>query len=826
MKHTYLFLLISLLFVKFTDAQWQCTPGPYLSSNYIGMDIDDIVVCNDNIIYAIINNKLYLSNNDGTSWMYASYGIESYGPRSVACSDSTIFVGTFNNGIFLSNNYGSTYIEINNGLPANARVKTIFSNDDIILASHYLEYSDKGVYISTDNGGFWSLTNGLENEHIKCFASNGENIYAGSTHGVFMSTDNGFNWSSIGLPDENILSIAAQGIYIFAGESSTGGSLFLSTDNGNSWTQLNNANGLTTTFFDDIAIDNNYVYVASGNDGVFRSEDYGESWTHTSLDCIKVNTIASNGNKVYAGCIDGFSFSSNNAQSWYNNDRTYNLEIKSVVSSCDNIVTSTDYLLFISGDNGNTWEQFQYSNNVLASIDSVVFSGFETALQISLNCGNSWSSQGINGLPEDPNITAIAMNDSLSFVGTFGYGVYFSKDLGYNWEQRNNGLTSLNINSLSFADTLILAATNNNGVFISNDNGLNWTSTNSGINDTCIQTIACYRDNFYAGTKNHGIFKSTDNGENWIQLNNGLSDTNILYLYTCGVNVFAGTLGGGFYMSPDNGTTWSKYNAALLNYNVKSIMENGSDIFIGTQRGGLWKRSLYEIPLTLSFKDIKVAPRAICEGSSCNIQVDVIGGSPPYNFLWSNGMQTSSIIVEPLTTTTYTLTVSDSNLESITEEVTVTVKPKPETPVIYQIGDTLISSSPDGNLWILNNQTIVYTDSNVFIPYYNGYYSVVVVKNGCVSDTSNVIYLGIDNLLSNESISIYPNPSNGKITVEILHPIKESDLKIFNIDGQEIIEKQIMEGKTEIDIKKLTNGVYFVKLTTDKFVGVIKIIKY
>lgn len=822
MKKIHLFLIVTLLLIKFSEAQWQSTPGPYLSSNYIGMDIDHIVVSDNNIIYAIIENRLYLSNNNGTSWMYASYGLENYGPRCVVCSDSTIFVGTFNNGVFLSNNFGSTFIAINNGLPPNSRIKAIFSNDNIILASHYLDYSNKGVYISTNGGDTWSLTNGLENEHVKCFASNGEKIYAGSTHGVYMSIDNGHNWSSIGLPYKSIVSIAAQGNYIFGGESSTGGGLFLSMDNGNNWTQINNANGLTTTFFYDIAIYNNYVYVAS--DGVYRSVNFGVSWEHTSLNCNNVNTIAVNNNKVYAGCGDGFSISTNNGQSWYNNIKTYNLEIKSVVSSCNNIITSTDYLLFKSGDNGVTWEQFLYLNNALASNDSVVFSGFETALQRSFNCGNSFSSVGVEGLPDDPNITAIAMNDSMSFVGTYGYGVYFSGDSGNNWEQRNNGLTSLNINSLSFADTIILAATNNNGVFISTNNGLNWASINSGINDTCIQAIACYRDNFYAGSKNHGIFKSTDNGENWVQLNNGLSDTNILTLYTCGVNIFAGSLGGGFYMSPDNGTTWSKYNDALLNYNVKSIMENGNDIFIGTHHGGLWKRPLVEIPLTFSFKEISVYDKVICEGYSSNIQVDVVGGSLPYSFLWSNGMQTSSITITPLTTTTYSLTVTDSNLDTITEEITIIVKPKPETPIIYQSGDTLISSSVDGNIWILNNQTAVYSDSNIYIPDYNGYYSVIVVRNGCVSDTSNIIYLGIDNLISNQSFSIYPNPSSDKIVVEILHPIKMGDLKIYNTNGKVLIEEQIWEGKTVIDLKNLANGVYFVKLINDKYVEVKKII--
>lgn len=73
--------------------------------------------------------------------------------------------------------------------------------------------------------------------------------------------------------------------------------------------------------------------------------------------------------------------------------------------------------------------------------------------------------------------------------------------------------------------------------------------------------------------------------------------------------------------------------------------------------------------------------------------------------------------------------------------------------------------------------------------------------------------------------SIYPNPAFESITIETSLMIKESVLSIYNVNGQELIKQEIKDRKTQIDISKLTSGIYFVKLISDKTVEVIKIIK-
>ena len=72
------------------------------------------------------------------------------------------------------------------------------------------------------------------------------------------------------------------------------------------------------------------------------------------------------------------------------------------------------------------------------------------------------------------------------------------------------------------------------------------------------------------------------------------------------------------------------------------------------------------------------------------------------------------------------------------------------------------------------------------------------------------------------SIVVYPNPASSKINLKATTSIKTIDL--YDLQGR-IIESAI-GNNTFIDISKQQNGVYFLKITTEKGSKVEKIIKY
>jgi Secretion system C-terminal sorting domain len=110
-----------------------------------------------------------------------------------------------------------------------------------------------------------------------------------------------------------------------------------------------------------------------------------------------------------------------------------------------------------------------------------------------------------------------------------------------------------------------------------------------------------------------------------------------------------------------------------------------------------------------------------------------------------------------------------------------------------------------------------YSNSAAMLSFAEG----VVVDDCNLKPSNSIINKGIVSNL----ITIYPNPANDKITIEISGKTNESNLAIVNIEGQELITRQITAPKTLIDISNLPSGVYFVRLTNNKTVSTWKFIK-
>jgi len=84
---------------------------------------------------------------------------------------------------------------------------------------------------------------------------------------------------------------------------------------------------------------------------------------------------------------------------------------------------------------------------------------------------------------------------------------------------------------------------------------------------------------------------------------------------------------------------------------------------------------------------------------------------------------------------------------------------------------------------------------------------------------------GIKGLKDSFNFSLFPNPATDKITIEISGEKVECNLTIVNIEGQELITRQINKPKTQIDISSLPGGIYFVRLMGERTIQVGKFIK-
>jgi hypothetical protein len=126
-----------------------------------------------------------------------------------------------------------------------------------------------------------------------------------------------------------------------------------------------------------------------------------------------------------------------------------------------------------------------------------------------------------------------------------------------------------------------------------------------------------------------------------------------------------------------------------------------------------------------------------------------------------------------------------------------------------------------------NYAVIVGQTGASFTPSVNGNYAVQLTENGCLdtSDCVAILTLGvIENSFGNH-FAIYPNPTNGFLTIDLGNVYEKSEIQIKDILGN------IIESTTIFQLQKLdffineSPGIYLVSVETENKKAVIRILK-
>jgi pyridoxine 5'-phosphate synthase PdxJ len=96
------------------------------------------------------------------------------------------------------------------------------------------------------------------------------------------------------------------------------------------------------------------------------------------------------------------------------------------------------------------------------------------------------------------------------------------------------------------------------------------------------------------------------------------------------------------------------------------------------------------------------------------------------------------------------------------------------------------------------------------------YYVAVTDTNACSADSYSIKYTISTIEDYSSSINIFPNPTNGNITVNSEYGIKT--IELYNTIGNELLsvnnkEKKITE--TQLDLSTFAKEVYFIKINID-----------
>jgi photosystem II stability/assembly factor-like uncharacterized protein len=257
------------------------------------------------------DHGVFASSDNGSSW--ATVDISKGESVNVLGTGGTdLFAGTPFDGAFRSTNNGNTWSRM--FWPVDSRVNAITASGQNFIVGT----ADFGIYLSTNGGTNWTRV--VANIGVSAFAFNGTYLFAGTGAGVMLSTDNGASWTNVnnGLTTTYVQALATDGSNVFAG--TTGGSVFVTSNNGTTWTSA--GIGLTTTTVRALAISGTTLFAGTG-DGVFRSTNNGTSWYAASSGLTVTNVTAltvcgtilfagTQGGGVYVSYDDGTSWSSVN----------------------------------------------------------------------------------------------------------------------------------------------------------------------------------------------------------------------------------------------------------------------------------------------------------------------------------------------------------------------------------------------------------------------------------------------------------------------------------------------------------------------------------
>ena len=218
----------------------------------------------------------------------------------------------------------------------------------------------------------------------------------------------------------------------------------------------------------------------------------------------------------------------------------------------------------------------------------------------------------------------------------------------------------------------------------------------------------------------------------------------------------------------------------------------------------------------------------ICDGES----VTLIGsGAQTYN--WNNGATSASITVSPTNQTTYTVIGSNGVCQGAAVSTTISVNLAPV--VIAGSDQTLIVAGGTINFSNAGSGATSYswsfgdgTSSTLGSPSHTfttaGTYTVILtgtLGNCSSSDTItiNVGFTGLEEINLEESVNLYPNPSNGEFNLSINFAVKQDvEIRVFNTIGELLASRRMNDTSSSFVKFNLNNnaeGFYFVNIKTN-----------
>jgi len=472
--------------------------------------------------------------------------------------------------------------------------------------SHFLTSSDFGV-----SWDYYQVGDGTEMlDSLLNDPTDSRIFYSTSSFESYKSIDSGLSWYSIG---SGFIQIAADPFTpgkLFAAD----GGLYVSTDFGETWA----LSAYPTPYpISRVTVDPttpSVIYI-SGNSGIDKSTDGGESWTSiygnlTNQRIIKLLVSSQDSNAIYAvSSNDEVYLTRDGGAQW---TKVTGLNVFADAFAMDPNDSATIYYgesysgVYQSNDWGQTWKNINgnlraiYPKSIIPLGDpaKTVFIGLSYGGGVYRKNGNEtlWTPCGLSGNGVGP-FAADPTNPERMYLARNGAGLYKTIDGGKHWSLINNGLPQFTVTGLAIDPhnpDLIYIGLYDKGLFRSTDQGESWNKVDIEYWDDEISSLIIdpgNSDRIFGIYDNQSVLRSLDGGSTW-NLVGDLSygkymlkldpfDPNTLYLTN---NVLQ--------KSADNGDTWETISNGIPStdlYGVFPSPARSGELFVTTGNGKLYK---------------------------------------------------------------------------------------------------------------------------------------------------------------------------------------------------------------------------------------------
>ena len=383
------------------------------------------------------------------------------------------------------------------------------------------------------------------------------------------------------------------------------GQMFSTNDGGRTWSRLARLGG-DEYVLDHISIDpqdSNRIYVSAWSSAgqqigeIFRTRDGGRNWdTLPAMHGKSIRAMAmykGDSRVLVAGALDGVYRSNNGGDTWErlsaNSAEIKNIESIAVDPKDPNTVyAGTWHLAWKTSDGGANWQHINKGMIDDSDVFSVIVDHDNPAIVFASACSGIYKSetagnlfQKIQGIPFSARRTRVLKQDptdeKIVYAGTTE-GLWKTTDLGKVWKRVSDPEVVVNDVMVDPRNSNhVLLATDRSGVMASMDGASTWSTSNKGYAHRYVSAILADNQDastLYVGVVNDreygGVFHSSDAGQHWLQKAAGLGGKDVFALKQAPSGMLVAGTNHGMYSLERNGSEWRPMNVVVVESTLKT----------------------------------------------------------------------------------------------------------------------------------------------------------------------------------------------------------------------------------------------------------------